>query len=57
MTGNILGAWIGYKAIPEQWKEHLDLHDVIMEIADDLSNIDKEYDREWERKYMEGKRK
>ncbi len=57
ITGNILGAWIGYKAIPEQWKEHLDLHDVIMEIADDLSNIDKEYDREWERKYMEGKRK
>ncbi len=36
VTGNILGALIGYNAIDEKWKKNLELHDVILEMADDL---------------------
>ena len=36
VTGNILGALLGYNAIDDQWKEDLELSDVILEIADDL---------------------
>ena len=38
VCGNILGAYLGYDAIPQKYKEHLELHDVIIEIADDLFN-------------------
>ena len=36
VTGNILGAAIGYEAIPEHFKKNLELHDVILHVADDL---------------------
>lgn len=36
VTGNILGAAIGYDAIPEHFKKDLELHDVILHVADDL---------------------
>lgn len=36
VTGNILGAAIGYDAIPEFFKTDLELHDVILHVADDL---------------------
>ena len=36
VTGNILGALVGYEAIEDKWKEKLELRDVILEIADDL---------------------
>lgn len=36
VTGNILGAAIGYEAIPQHFKEDLQLHDVILHVADDL---------------------
>lgn len=36
VTGNILGAAVGYEAIPPYYKENLELHDVILHIADDL---------------------
>lgn len=36
VTGNILGALLGYSAIPDKWKHDLELSDVILEIADDL---------------------
>ena len=36
MTGNILGAAIGYDALPEFYKKDLELHDVILAVADDL---------------------
>ena len=36
ITGNILGAAIGYGALPEFYKKDLELHDVILTIADDL---------------------
>ena len=36
VTGNILGAAIGYEAIPQYFKDDLELHDVILHMADDL---------------------
>ncbi len=36
VTGNILGAALGEQAIPEKFLNHLELHDVICEIAEDL---------------------
>ena len=36
ITGNILGASIGYKAIPKFFLDDLELHDVILHMADDL---------------------
>ena len=36
IAGNIIGAMVGYEAIPAKFKEHLELHDVILAIADDL---------------------
>lgn len=36
VTGNILGAVVGYDAIPEFFKTDLELHNVILHVADDL---------------------
>ena len=36
VTGNILGAAIGYEAIPEDFKRDLEMHDLILHMADDL---------------------
>ena len=36
VTGNILGAAIGYEAIPQFFRDDLELHDVILHMADDL---------------------
>ena len=36
ITGNILGAAIGYEAIPQHFKDDVELHDVILHMADDL---------------------
>ena len=58
VTGNILGALLGYSAIEEKWKEDLELSDVILEVADDLchgckmSQSSPYWDKEWEIKYM-----
>lgn len=60
VTGNILGAWLGYDKIEKKWRENLELSDVILEIADDLSaecpisedNFDKE--AVWLQKYVYG---
>ena len=58
VTGNILGALIGYDAIEEKWKKNLELHDVILEMADDLCHgcLMDEYghyeDPAWISKYM-----
>lgn len=57
VTGNIVGALVGYDAIESKWKEDLELHDVILEIADDLDQgcLLSEYgsyrDPAWESKY------
>ena len=36
VTGNIIGAWLGFDAIEGRWKTGLELYDVLMELADDL---------------------
>ena len=36
VTGNILGAALGYQAIPQKYKERLELHDVVMKAAEEL---------------------
>ena len=36
VTGNILGAAIGYEAIPHFYKEDLEMHGLILHMADDL---------------------
>ena len=36
VTGNILGALLGYDAMEPKWKENLELADVILELADDV---------------------
>lgn len=59
VTGNILGALLGFDRIEEKWKRDLELIDVILEMADDLCHGCQmtEYghfeDPEWIRKYME----
>ena len=58
VTGNILGALLGYEKIDDKWKKDLELSDVILEMADDLCHgcLMSEYSRyrdpEWEEKYM-----
>ena len=58
VAGNMLGAWLGYKAIDRQWKEHLELSDVILELADDLCDgcppdgDDPQRVMEWKKKYI-----
>ena len=36
ITGNILGAAVGYDVIPEHFKTDLELHNIILHMADDL---------------------
>lgn len=58
VTGNILGAYLGLKGIPQKYLDNLELKNVILEIADDLYNDCKitEYgtyrDEIWEQKYI-----
>ena len=58
VTGNILGALIGYDAIDSKWKKNLELLDVILEVADDLchgcqmSEYSHYQDPAWITKYM-----
>ena len=59
VTGNILGALLGYQAIDERWKHGLELSDVILEVADDLchgcqmSEYSSYHDPDWAAKYIE----
>ena len=58
VTGNILGALVGYEAIGDQWKTDLECADVILEMADDLCRMateefDVEQDPVWKRKYVD----
>lgn len=58
VTGNILGALLGYSAIADQWKDNLELAEVILEMADDLcqgcriSEYGTYRDPAWKRKYI-----
>ena len=62
VAGNIIGAIVGYDAIPNKFKKNLELHDVIIAIADDLHQgcIISEYDErdtpkkmQWEQRYCD----
>ena len=58
LTGNLVGAHVGYEAIDGKWKENLEMRDTILEIADDLCygclmDDSLEYvDVAWMRKYV-----
>ena len=39
IAGNIIGAILGYEAIPRKYLGNLELHDVIVSVADDLSGF------------------
>ena len=58
IAGNILGAWCGYDFIPNKFKENLELLDVMLEIAEDLSigcpfdEYSEQKDFKWIKKYM-----
>lgn len=58
VTGNILGAMLGYSAIEEKWKNNIELADIILEIADDLcfgcrmSEYSSYRDADWTEKYI-----
>jgi len=58
VTGNILGALVGYGAIDEKWKKNLELADVILEMADDpcygcqMEEYSHYQDPDWIRKYI-----
>lgn len=59
ITGNLLGALVGYERIEDKWKNNLELEDIILEMADDLChgcqmNEYSHYeDLEWMCKYMD----
>lgn len=59
ITGNILGALLGYDRIEIKWKTNLELFNVISEISEDLcygchmSEYSDYYDNAWARKYIE----
>ena len=63
VTGNIMGALLGYDAIPDYYKENLELRWLIEEIATDLAtniplseygdNSDTPEKREWKKKYID----
>ncbi len=59
VTGNIVGALVGYQAIEDKWKQDLELSDLILEVADDLcrgcprSEYSSYRDPDWEAKYIE----
>ena len=58
VTGNILGAYLGLEAIPAKYIDHLEIKDIILEIADDLyhgckiSEYLDEVDQKWLQKYV-----
>lgn len=60
ITGNILGAWLGYEAIDEKWKRNLEMKGLLLEMAEDLCygcrmiRGEDFADEAWVRRYCEG---
>lgn len=58
ITGNIVGAAVGYRRIDNKWKEKLEFHQLLLTLADDLcygcrmSEYGSYVDREWRKKYI-----
>ena len=40
ITGNLMGAMLGAHEIPQRWLAHLELKEVIAEMADDLASVE-----------------
>lgn len=61
IAGNILGAKLGLSGIDKAWLERLELSEVILEVADDLSRLsespgfDPSRDPVWTQKYLQGR--
>ena len=61
VAGNIIGAIFGYDDIPAKFKDSLELHNVILSIADDLhqgciiGEMDTPAKRQWYERYCEMK--
>ena len=53
ITGNIVGAHIGYSAIPAKYTDALELRDLILELADDLWRGARPGDPEFTAKYLD----
>lgn len=59
VTGNILGALVGYDAIEDKWKKDLECEDIVIEMADDIchgcqmSEYGSYHDAPWALKYMD----
>ncbi len=58
VTGNIMGALLGYDAIPEYYKKNLELRWLVEEIGNDLATFipvdeDTKESRRWMKKYVE----
>ena len=52
IAGNIVGAMVGYDAIAEKWKTHLELRQLLLDTADDLYTARPETpDAIWNQKY------
>ena len=51
VTGKILGAYLGYDEIPNEYKENLELKDIILKVAQDLLESQKifEYNKRHQR--------
>lgn len=59
IAGNIVGALCDYESMSPKWKTDLELHDVILEIADDLYKVTSadfyriaDEDADWDKKYV-----
>ena len=63
VAGNIMGVYLGYDAIPKYYVDNLELKDVILEIAEDLSidipvgEYNENNDEYWLSKYLYCKKK
>lgn len=52
LTGNIMGAIVGYDAIPQYYKDNLELRWLIEEIAEDIATGLALSDKKWRDKYI-----
>ncbi len=55
LTGNIIGAYLGYYNIPRNYTVNVELKDVIIEIAQDLTKAPPDFDMKWDDKYVYNK--
>ena len=58
IAGNIIGAFLGYDSIPDEYRNNIELKDIVLELADDLSidipvgEYNENNDKQWLDKYV-----